>query len=90
MYEIYGKSKEKALPVINIKALLFSVSFESQIDKQLVKCEDEKQRLVCLLEEIEAKDHQDATAHVSDLLCNRERSACCVSSVTHEGSRRLC
>ena len=30
MYELYGKSKEQPMPVINIKALLFSVSFESQ------------------------------------------------------------
>ena len=87
MYEIYGKSKEQALPVINIKALLFSVSFESQTDKQLVKCENEKQRLVCLLEEVEAQDNQDATVHVSDLLCNHERSACCV---THVGSTAFC
>jgi hypothetical protein len=42
---------------MNIKALLLSVSFESQTNKQLVKCEDEKQRLVCLLEELEAKDN---------------------------------
>ena len=85
MYEIYGKSKEQALPMINIKALLFSVSFESQTDKQLVKCEDEKQRLVCLLEELEAQDNQDATVHVSDLLCNQERSACCVTHVDNTG-----
>jgi hypothetical protein len=85
MCEIYGKSKEQALPMINIKALLFSVSFESQTDKQLVKCEDEKQRLVCLLEELEAQDNRDATVHVSDLLCNQERSACCVTHVDSTG-----
>lgn len=77
MYEIYGKSKEQALPMINIKALLFSVSFESQTDKQLVKCEDEKQRLVCLFEELEAQDNHDATVHV--IYCVAERGAPVVS-----------
>ena len=28
--QLYGKSKEQPMPVINIKALLFSVSFESK------------------------------------------------------------
>ena len=65
--------------MINIKGLLFSVfsSFESQTDKQLVKCEDEKQRLVCLFEELEAQDNHDATVHV--IYCVAERGAPVVS-----------
>ena len=35
---------------------------------QLVKCEEEKHRLVCLLDELEAKDNLDATVHVSRTL----------------------
>lgn len=39
-YELYGKSKEVPEEVINIKALIFSVSFESHTDQQLVECEE--------------------------------------------------
>ena len=39
-YELYGKSKEVPEEVINVKALIFSVSFESHTDQQLVECEE--------------------------------------------------
>ena len=43
-YELFGKSKEVPGEVINFKALIFSVSFESLIDRQLVQCEEGKHR----------------------------------------------
>ena len=39
-YELYGKSNEVPEEVVNIKALIFSVSFESHTDQQLAQCEE--------------------------------------------------
>jgi hypothetical protein len=56
-------SAETRTREVNIKALLVSVSFDSQTDMQLVRCEEEKYKIACVLDDVECRDHLDSTTH---------------------------